>query len=138
MAVNAGLFIDPPFLPPLFPVTFGSATIPGNGSQSTGGVAGAAVLDAAQSSSTTSSSSSVVSLLDKYGPVVIGLLAGNMVLMAILCVIALVGCTRGAMRSGARTRSVGPTYAPVSFRDKVSTVDDDPEYTVPVRNYSDQ
>lgn len=101
--------------------------------QPTAKVEGAAVLDAVSSSST-DSYSSVVSLLDRYGPVVIGLLAGNLVIMLLLCIIALVACTRGAIRGGAKTRSA-PTYVPVAFRDKVV---DDPEFNAPVHNYSDQ
>ncbi|GJE94330.1 acid protease [Phanerochaete sordida] len=80
-----------------------------------------------------SANSSVTSLLDKYGPVVIGLLGANVFVMLLLCVIALVACTRGVMRSGARSRSA-PTYVPVSFRDKPAA-GYDPEENV--RNYSD-
>lgn len=90
------------------------------------------VLGAVESSS--AGSSSVASLLHKYGPVVIGLLATNVFVMLLLCTIALVACTRGVVRKGARTRSLPATYAPVSFKEKVS---DDPEFNAPVHSYSD-
>lgn len=124
----------PTSTPTTVPASAASAAPASAAAQPTTKVEGAAVLDAVSSSADAGNYSSVVSLLDKYGPVVIGLLAGNMVVMLILCIIALVACTRGAIRSGAKTRSA-PTYVPVAFRDKVV---DDPEFNAPVHNYSDQ
>lgn len=156
--------IDPIFLPTLFPWDFGSVentTESGlitpfpSGAPSTSATAtpsstsaaastkspaaaAAALADIETSSPTDSGSdSSVVSLLDKYGPVVIGLLGANVAVMLLLCIIALAACARGAVRSGARTRSA-PTYVPVSFREKPSGAYDDPEENAPVRGYSDQ
>ena len=137
MTENPGQFIDPPYFPIFFPLEFGSANT-SDTSRTLRREVGATVFDVVQRAAMADDSSGIVALLDKYGFAVTGLLAGNIALMAIFCMITLVGCTRGTMRTGARTRSIGSTYAPVSYRDKVSTVDDDAEFTVPIRNYSDQ
>lgn len=73
----------------------------------------------------------VVSVLSKYGPSIIGLLAANIVAMLLLTSVALVACLR---RGGPKSRAVSASYAPVSFRDKV---DEDAGSTVPVRNYGE-
>ena len=105
-------------------------------SASTTSLSRGALADVAGGVSTDPSSDSdaVASLLDKYGPVVIGLLAGNILVMSLLLIIALVACTRGTIRGGAKSRSLPTNYAPVSFKDKVS---EDPEFSAPVHNYSD-
>ncbi|EKM58859.1 uncharacterized protein PHACADRAFT_86559, partial [Phanerochaete carnosa HHB-10118-sp] len=125
----------------------GLAPAPTNGTNSTSSSSGASgssadneadgesrVLGAVESSSPSSDSDSVVSRLDKYGPVIIGLLGANVGVMLLLWVISLVVCTRGVMRRGVQTRNLPANYAPVSFKDKGS---DDPEYSAHVHNYSD-
>ncbi|KAI0699010.1 aspartic peptidase domain-containing protein [Cytidiella melzeri] len=62
----------------------------------------------------------LVSLVQKYGPIVIGLLAGNLLIGFALVVTGLVACMR---RSGGKARSVSPTYAPVRFKDADSGLD---------------
>lgn len=51
--------------------------------------------------------------LDKYGPVVLGLLAGNLLLGVILCGIGIVFCVRMGARQGGQARTVNPSYSPV-------------------------
>ena len=67
--------------------------------------------------------SQLTSLVEKYGPIIIGLLAGNLVVMCVLCIIGLVACTRGIIRGGARTRAVNPTYAPVRTKEEMLASD---------------
>lgn len=142
--------LDPVLLPAFFPSLFGaveassgtglagtpaSSAAPQSSSTSAGNAAGGiADIDAAQPSG---ADSGVAATLDKYGPAIIGLLAANFAVMLLLCIIALVACTRGAIRRGARTRSLPSSYAPVSFRDKASTVDD-AEDSATLRDYGDQ
>ncbi|KIP07541.1 hypothetical protein PHLGIDRAFT_414342 [Phlebiopsis gigantea 11061_1 CR5-6] len=83
--------------------------------------------------SSPSNDSAVVSLLDKYGPIVIALFAGNIVIMTLLCVIAHAACMRGAIRGGARARNSSPSYAPVAFKDRAAN--EDPEFTASSHNY---
>lgn len=85
-----------------------------------------AVASGATSGSSDSSASDdarVASLLDKYGPIVLGLLAGNLLLMVILCIIGLSVCVRGCIRGGAKSRTVGSTYTPVRFKDAEPATD---------------
>lgn len=93
-------------------------------------VAGA-VAGLSSPSTSSNDTSAVTSPLDKYGPVVIGLLAANLAVMLLLTSISLVACLR---KRGPTSRSVSSSYAPVSFREKV---DDDSESRVPVRNYGE-
>ncbi|KIP07540.1 hypothetical protein PHLGIDRAFT_35388 [Phlebiopsis gigantea 11061_1 CR5-6] len=81
-----------------------------------------------------SNSDAVASLLDKYGPVVIGLLAGNILVMSLLLIIALVACMRGTIRGGAKSRSLPANYVPVSFKDRVT---EDAEFNAPVHSYGE-
>ncbi|GJE94323.1 acid protease [Phanerochaete sordida] len=144
--------IDPVFLPTLFPADFGAvqnytntgaitpfpsavSSAPSS-SPTAAGIAGT-LEDAAAPSAGAESDGGVVSLLDKYGPVVIGLLGANLAVMVLLCVVALAACTRGAMRSGARMRNISPSYAPVSFREKPAA-GFDPEEHAPIRSYGEQ
>ena len=85
--------------------------------------------------SASSHNSAVVSLLDKYGAIVIGLLAGNIAILVILLGIALVACTRGALRSSAGMRNISPNYAPVPFKERAATADE--EFIAPLRNYGE-
>lgn len=141
--------IDPVFLPVLFPADFGaveSATdtafvtpfAAAAAPAATGSAAPAGALaDDAAAGPADGAHGDAASLLDKYGPVVIGLLAANLGVVVLLCIVALVACTRGVVRGGARTRNISSTYAPVSFREK-PPAGYDPEDSVPIRNYSDQ
>jgi saccharopepsin len=72
------------------------------------------------SSGDDSSSAQLVSLAEKYGPVVLGLLAGNVLIGVALVAIGLVMCMR---RGTGKTRSVSPTYAPVRFKEADSGLD---------------
>ena len=65
----------------------------------------------------TTSSGQLYSLVEKYGPVVIGLLAGNTLIGVVLCVISLFVCMKRAGRSRARTRTLESTYVPVRFKE---------------------
>lgn len=144
--------VDPLWLQIIDPDSFGApaginATSGGDDTGSSGSgasVAGAVADNAAPSSTASSAPSSspstasasgsasagaVASLLDKYGPVVIGLLAGNIAVVLLLCAIALVAYLR---RGGPKSRTLPTSYAPVSFKDKV---DDDAELNAPVHNY---
>ena len=97
------------------------------------GAAGAVAAVSSPSASPTATSVSthdaVVSLLDKYGPVVIGLLAGSILVMLLLCILALAMCIRRP-----KTRSVSSSYAPVRYKDKAA---DDSESSVPIHSYED-
>lgn len=64
-----------------------------------------------------SSNDKLTSLVEKYGPIILGLLAGNLVIGIVLCIIGLVTCLRSVVKSGATTRSIGPSYAPVRFKE---------------------
>ena len=66
-------------------------------------------------------------LLEVSAQVVVGLLAGNVLLMLLLCIVALVMCTRST-----RTRRVSASYVPVRYRDKMA---DDSESSVPIHSY---
>lgn len=61
--------------------------------------------------------SKLYDLVDHYGPIVIGLLAGNILVGVLLCAIALAACLRGVVSGGGRTRTVSSTYAPVRVKD---------------------
>ncbi|GJE99241.1 acid protease [Phanerochaete sordida] len=150
----APTLIDPIFLPTLFPQDFSavqnstdtgaitpfpsptSSGLPGAAATDVDEVSGS-LADAALSPDGAGADSGVASLLDKYGPVVIGLLGANLAVITILCIIAIAACTRGVVRGGAKTRTISPSYAPVGFRDK-QAADYDPEESAPIRGYSDQ
>jgi len=67
--------------------------------------------------------SSLTSLVKHYGPLVIGLLAGNLLIGLLLLIVGVTVCVRGVVRGGAKSRSVGATYAPVRFKDTVDGED---------------
>ena len=69
-------------------------------------------------SSSSDSTSHLTSLVEKYGPVIIGLLAGNVVIGALLCVVGLAICMRAVVKGGAKARSVSPSYAPVQVKEE--------------------
>ena len=68
------------------------------------------------SSTPSSDDSSVTRLLDKYGPVALGLLAANLLLTLIALIVGVVMCLRGAVRAGARR---APSYTPVRLKENV-------------------
>lgn len=59
----------------------------------------------------------VAGVLNKWGPAIIGLLAANVLMVTILCVVAIVACTRGVIKGGAKSRSIGASYAPVRVKE---------------------
>lgn len=59
----------------------------------------------------------VAAVLNKWGPVIIGLLAANVLMVTILCIVAIVACTRGVIKGGAKSRSIGASYAPVRVKE---------------------
>ena len=69
-------------------------------------------------SSSSSSDSQLTSLVEKYGPIIIGLLAGNVVIGAILCVVGLAICMRSVVKGGARAGNVRSSYAPVQVKEE--------------------
>lgn len=71
----------------------------------------------AAEATTGSTDSALYSLVDKYGPVVIGLLAGNLLVGVLLLIVGLAACLRGHVRSGAKARDIGSSYAPVRFKE---------------------
>lgn len=78
-----------------------------------------------ESMDVTNSGGAAIAPVDKYGPVIVGLLAGSMLVLLILCVIALIACTRGAIRNGPRMRTF--SEAPVAFKDKVGEYSEESE-----------
>lgn len=64
------------------------------------------------------SDSDLTSLVKKYGPLVVGLLAGNLLVGILLFFIGLAVCVKGVVRGGAKTKSIGSSYTPVSFKDE--------------------
>lgn len=64
-----------------------------------------------------SSDSDLTSLVKRYGPLVVGLLAGNLLVGILLFFIGLVVCVKGVVRGGAKTRTMGSAYTSVSFKD---------------------
>lgn len=77
---------------------------------------GSAASGAVESTPGSGSSDQLYGLVDKYGPVIIGLLAGNILVGVLLCIIGLAACLRGHVRAGA-TRSVNSSYAPVRVKE---------------------
>lgn len=94
-------------------------------------VAGSLADDASSTPPSTAPDS--LNILTKYGPVVIGLLAGNLLVMTVLCVIAGVALTRGALRNRTQMRRISATYAPVGVKIKVS--EEDAEFNEHVHSY---
>ncbi|KAJ7670384.1 aspartic peptidase domain-containing protein [Mycena rosella] len=83
------------------------------GQQGTGASGFAAVADPTSPTPTPAPAPAPASdsLATKYGPIIIGLLAANLVVVLILAVLGLVLCVKGGGKSGARK----PQYAPVKF-----------------------
>ncbi|TFK50938.1 acid protease [Heliocybe sulcata] len=77
---------------------------------------GAEVLSAAESTSSSGSSDGwtmIAGKLDHYGPALLGLLAGNLVIGVILCTLGITMCIRRGATQGTPARVVNPSYAPV-------------------------
>ncbi|TFY76163.1 hypothetical protein EWM64_g7849 [Hericium alpestre] len=91
-----------------------NASASSDSSQNDAKVQGDAVSGAAASDDS-DSTSKLLDQMDKYSPIVIGLLAGNLLIGVLLCAIALAACMRRGTSTS--TRSVNPTYAPVRFKD---------------------
>ena len=69
-------------------------------------------------SDTDGEDSDLTSLVKKYGPIVIGLLAGNLIVGLLLFLVGLAVCVKGIIKGGAKTRTMGSAYVPVSFKDE--------------------
>ncbi|PSS35535.1 hypothetical protein PHLCEN_2v1498 [Hermanssonia centrifuga] len=80
------------------------------------------ITNSTPSSNYQTTDSDAVNLLDKYGPVVVGLLAGNILISLLLLIVGLVACTRGWMRKGARS---APSYVPVRLKEAAMAEDMD-------------
>lgn len=72
---------------------------------------------AAEDASADSSNDKLTSLVEKYGPVIIALSVGNLVIGSILCIIGVVVCLRFAIKSGPKRRSIDTSYAPIRFKE---------------------
>ena len=66
------------------------------------------------------SNSQLVSLVEKYGPVIIGLLAGNILIGVVLVAVGIATCMR---KQGGKSRNISPSYAPVRFKEADSGAD---------------
>ena len=86
-------------------------------SDSSADVVGAIDASSTPSSSSSSTDDKLYSLVKQYGPIVIGLLAGNILIGVLLCIIGLFTCMKTVMKSGARSRSLPSTYTPVRFKE---------------------
>lgn len=75
-------------------------------------------------STSQSSDSKLTSLVEKYGPVVLGLLAGNVLIGLLLCILGLMTCLRVVVKSGVKIRSISPSYAPVRAKEEGSGADE--------------
>ncbi|KAJ7161818.1 aspartic peptidase domain-containing protein [Mycena crocata] len=63
--------------------------------------------------------SSTYSAVSKYGPIVIGLLGANLLILLLLVALGIMSLIRGGRRSGS-TRVVNPKYEPVKLREDAS------------------
>jgi saccharopepsin len=60
------------------------------------------------------SNAQLLSLIEKYGPVVIGLLAGNVAIGLLLFAVAVISVLR---RPNVKSRTINPSYTPVRFKE---------------------
>lgn len=97
-------------------------------SDSDSNVVGAIDATSSPSPSSSSSDDSLYSLVKQYGPVVIGLLAGNILIGVILCIIGVLTCMKTIVRSGARSKTLPSTYTPVRFKENEATEDNGYRY----------
>ncbi|KAJ7500386.1 aspartic peptidase domain-containing protein [Mycena galericulata] len=67
---------------------------------------------------TDSSSSSGDSAVEKYGPIIVGLLAANLVILLLVAFLGIMSFVRGGRTAGP-TRAVNPSYVPVKLREDV-------------------
>ncbi|GJE94321.1 acid protease [Phanerochaete sordida] len=118
--------IDPAFLPALFPRVYSSQNATGTGALTPIAVRVSRALEATCTDRATT-------LLSTYGPVAIGLLAANLAIMLLLCIIALVACTRRRTQE----RTVSATYNPVAFSNKQGS-EHDLHDDMPAVIYNDQ
>ena len=75
------------------------------------------------------SSSQLYDLVKKNGPIIIGLLAGNVIIGLLLLIVGLVMCFKGIFRPSTKSRSIRSTYAPVRFKDAEAAEDSSVRYT---------
>jgi len=55
--------------------------------------------------------------VELYSPIIVGLLAGNLLVGLVLCAVGLSVCVRRGHTEGGRVHSVDPNYAPVRFQE---------------------
>lgn len=82
-------------------------------------------------SASTSNSSALLGRINIFGPVVIGLLGGTLLIGILLCGIALAMCVRKGASMGSRKSA--PAYAPVRYKEEGPRAEDEPYPT----QYSD-
>lgn len=88
----------------------------GSGDESKSSLDGKEVADAVDDSAK-SDDTRVVSLMKQYGIAVLGLLAGNVVIGLVLCIIGLVACLKA---KNTPSRIINPSYTPVCFKEPES------------------
>ncbi|TFY71525.1 hypothetical protein EVG20_g1470 [Dentipellis fragilis] len=80
-----------------------------------GGVANGASAKSLLSGGNDSDASELLDKVDKFGPIVVGLLAGNVLIGLLLCVLGVVFVVRRGRTVGP-TRTINPSYAPVATK----------------------
>lgn len=85
-------------------------------------------LESLSKSDDTGSTDNTNSWLEKHGIIIIGLLAGNVGVGLLLCIIASVACIRGVFRGSARTKNIGSSYVPVKLKEAEGSSIPEPEY----------
>ena len=64
----------------------------------------------------TSTAAGTTSLVGKYTPIVVGLLAGNLLVGVGIFFLGIFACTRSVIRGGAKTSVLGSSYTAVSLK----------------------
>lgn len=106
----------PEFPPDQYKNAFSSSSDDNDDDDSADAVAGASSVSSSSADAETSSNS-----LNTYGPVIIGLLGGNVLVGIVLCAIALSVC----IRKGGKSRSVRQDYTPVAFKEAGPRAEDE-------------
>lgn len=106
----------PEFTPDQYKKVFSSSSDDNDDDDSADAVAGASSVSSSSADAQTSSNS-----LNTYGPVIIGLLGGNVLVGIVLCAIALSVC----IRKGGKSRSVRQDYTPVAFKEAGPRAEDE-------------
>ncbi|KAJ7288684.1 aspartic peptidase domain-containing protein [Mycena rebaudengoi] len=113
--VRSNLLDDsPPELSPRDVINLFDFPTPEESGRKTSGKASVDLADDASSSSGTNSQ------VAKYGPIIVGLLGANLVVLIVLVCLALLNCVRTG-RSEGPSRALGVKYAPVKFKETESS-----------------